>query len=308
MKKLYLMILALVMTVLATAITVYAGGDEVEITTDEPYNMYIGVSGEIVKFSPEEDGWYKFYTTGDYDTYVTIYNSNWDEIKSADDTNDGYNFCLKCELYQGYTYYLKINYYAEEDGETAQFPLYVEEAVVAVDVTITQEPYNMTVIEGFETVSMYCDGLEAEFTLSDGSVVDWSYVGSNAVGDGNAYVFVDNDGYGHYYIDLICENAYTRLFFDTVSNTKSYLLNHYVYDNASNIELYVPAAGTYQVVFADYTGNRLSNIDIVNFDAGSEGMYGIISEHGLLLDKDDKIMLWSDTTSLKPLCAAYTIR
>lgn len=65
--------------------TAFAGGDEIELSLDTPYEVWVGENVEIYRFSPSDDGWYRFYTSGDFDTYATLYNSNWEQITFADD-------------------------------------------------------------------------------------------------------------------------------------------------------------------------------------------------------------------------------
>jgi len=72
----------------------------------------------------------------------------------------------------------------------------------------------------------------------------------------------------------------------------------------------IPTAGTYSLVFADYEGGRLENIDIVpvNVTADKLGEITLASVKGVTLATSDKIMLWSDMTSFVPLCDAYVLK
>lgn len=241
--------LALAMMILITALPVLnasAGGDEVTITTDVPYDMWIGYEGEIVRFSPEEDGWYSFYTVGDYDTYATLYNSTWEQIAFCDDTEEDVNFLINVELYAGYTYYLEVFAYMDED-QTAQFQLNAVESVGAVDVEITKEPDTPTVIEGYEEDTISYDGLEAVFTLSDGTTVDWSYDDYDTVNGSYVHVEHFDDGTGHYYIDITCEAAFTRYYYTTVE----YNVDYITYDGPA-IEYYENSNGYYDESLYQY--------------------------------------------------------
>lgn len=287
---------------------VFAGGDEHEITVDTVYDMWIGEDGETVMFSPESDGWYKFYTTGDCDTFATLYNSNWDEIAFSDDTNEDFDFYIKHKLYAGYTYYLDVGVYLSEEETIANFPLYTEETLGVEEVIITQEPYDTTVVEGYEYETFSCEGLEATFTFSDGSEVDWSYADDDSVADSEVYIYVNDDGYGHYYIDIICDDAFARCFFETVDNSYAYIRDHYLTGDVSAAYVYVPESGTYNVIFAKYNGTRLDAVDIVPLTTEAAGVFEVPSEEGLMLSATDKIMLWDDAESIIPKCEAYVIQ
>ena len=288
-------------------IPVNAGGDEIEIKVEESYQMHIGESGETVKFSPTEDGWYKFYTTGEYNTYATLYNSNWDIIDVKDDTNDDFNFHMKLYLYSGYTYYLEVYAYKLENGATAKFELIVESAVGVEEVEVTKEPDNTTVIKGFEAQTIYCDGLEAIFTLSDGTKVEWAYSEDNTVGDSQVYVYIDDDGYEHYYIEIVCEEAYTKFFFDTIEPTAPTLLTHYRKDGNSVIDLYLPEKMDIIAAFADYENKILKSINCVPVEVSEAAVVSVISENKDALGEGDKIMLVGSINSMIPLCNAYTV-
>lgn len=221
-KLLAIMLSVLVLIASMPFMAVSAGGDEYVLTVDTPYNMWISNSGEIVRFSPEKDGWYKFYSTGEYDTYATLFNSTYEELRYADDSDEDMNFEFKIKLYSGYTYYLEVMAYGLEDEDTAKFDLYVTETAGAESLTITKEPDRTTVIEGFEAETMDCRGLEAEFTLTDGTTVNWSYNEDEKVAGSFVDISQGNDGAGHFYIDITCDEAFERYFFTTIENPVDY--------------------------------------------------------------------------------------
>ena len=67
-------------------------------------------------------------------------------------------------------------------------------------------------------------------------------------------------------------------------------------------------AKTYTVIFADYEDNRLANVDVVEYAADSDG-YATVSQtdKSFTLSTGDKIFVWEDLISLKPLCNHYEI-
>ncbi|MBO5008342.1 MAG: hypothetical protein J6D26_05865 [Clostridia bacterium] len=72
-----------------------------------------------------------------------------------------------------------------------------------------------------------------------------------------------------------------------------------------------PVAGTYTVIFADYEGERLANIEYttVTFTEETKGTALTASiTKGFSLSAGDKIMLWSDMTNFVPKCEAYVLK
>lgn len=72
----------------------------------------------------------------------------------------------------------------------------------------------------------------------------------------------------------------------------------------------IPTAGTYSLIFADYDGERLNDIDIVTVTVTEETIGEITkaSEKGVTLGTNDKIMLWQNMKNLVPMCEAYIIK
>ena len=76
------------------------------------------------------------------------------------------------------------------------------------------------------------------------------------------------------------------------------------------VSVVAPDAGTYTVVFADYEGERLANIEYttVTFTEETKGtVQDAFITKGFSLAAEDKIMLWSDMTNLIPKCEAYVL-
>lgn len=72
----------------------------------------------------------------------------------------------------------------------------------------------------------------------------------------------------------------------------------------------IPTAGTYTLVFADYEGGRLNDIDIVpiTVTADKVGRITQASKKSVTLGTGDKITLWQDITNLVPLCETYIVK
>ena len=71
-----------------------------------------------------------------------------------------------------------------------------------------------------------------------------------------------------------------------------------------------PESGTYTVIFADYEGKKLANIEYatVTFTEETKGTALTASiTKGFSLSTGDKIMLCSNMTNLVPKCEAYIV-
>ena len=271
MKKIMSFILVAVMLFTVAPFTAFAGGDEIEIFLDTPHNLWLGIDTETFKFTPTDDGWYNFSAVGDKtDTYATLYNSNWDEIAYCDDTSDSFNFDFSCKLYAGYTYYIEVGAYVD-DLESAIFDLIVTETVGVEEATITKEPDNTNCIIGYEELTSSLAGMEVTFTLSNGEEVVWSYDKSGTVVGETVEVYLDSDGYGHYYIDVVCGEGFDRFFYDMIENPVESIS---VY-SMDNIEMYEYSHGYYSD--GDYIYDYYLNGQIqINY---TDGTSEIVSFH-----------------------------
>lgn len=78
-----------------------------------------------LKFVPEESGTYRFYSEANADTCGTLYDSEFQEIQSDDDSGGDLNFAIVCELTQNQTYYLGSRFL--NDADLGSFYVYVTE-------------------------------------------------------------------------------------------------------------------------------------------------------------------------------------
>ncbi|MEE1060919.1 MAG: hypothetical protein UH080_03720 [Ruminococcus sp.] len=285
MKKILSVILTAVMLLSISPITAFAGGDEIELSLDTPYEVWVDKNAEVYRFTPSDDGWYRFYTSGDFDTYATLYNSNWDQITFADDWLADTDFDFSCKLYAGYTYYLEVGAYVEE-LELAKFNLYVCETVGVEEAVITKEPDDKTCIIGLENETVDLTGMEVTFTLSNGEEVLWSYDNSSYVAGNMVYVYTDYDGMGHYYVDVMCGDVFERLYLDMIENPVESIS---VY-SMSAIELYENSCGYL------YDGEYIYDYRIpddakmqINYKDGSSAVvdYQGITSDGFYFRSDD---------------------
>lgn len=281
MKKIISIVLISVMLLSLMPFTAFAGGDEIELELDTKYEVWVGEDVEIYRFTPTEDGWYKFYTEGDCNTYATLFNSNWDQIDFADDSYDDSNFSLTYKLYSGYTYYLEVGAYVEET-QVVKFNLFATETVGVEDAYISKKPDDTTCIIGLEYESIDLSGMEVTFTLSDGEEVVWSYDEGNTVAGFYVDYSIDSDGYGNYYVEVVCGEGYDRLMFDMIENP----VESISVESMSAIELYENTSGYfteqgyyhYQYAMPEDAKIRIKYIDgtesVVNYhDQPIDGFY-----------------------------------
>ena len=95
---------------------IYVGDSRyVSVTDNSPYHYF--------RFIPEESGEYKFYSESGYDTYVTLYDEDENEINHNDDSETDSDFCLIAYLEGGTTYYFETRQYSLW---SAEFTVYLE--------------------------------------------------------------------------------------------------------------------------------------------------------------------------------------
>ena len=87
-------------------------------------------AGNIVFFSftPEETDYYRFYSTGDYDTYGYLYDENFETLNTDDDEGEDMNFDLFYKMEAGTLYYCAAELVSKE--ETGSFTVRLEKKVL----------------------------------------------------------------------------------------------------------------------------------------------------------------------------------
>lgn len=216
-KKILSVVIASLLLISALPFASASALGEYEVNIFEPYEMTVGEKGETVKFTPAEDGWYRFYTLGNCDTYATLYNALHSEIDYADDTPSSINFSLNCKLYKGYTYYLSVGAYGT-DFVDKSFTLCVEESIGVEGIYISKEPDNPTVVEDYEYQTSFCEGMEVEFTMSDESVATWAYGDDQEINGIPINVEFDFSLLGKFYVEISCGDASAKYYFTTIEN------------------------------------------------------------------------------------------
>ena len=103
----------------------------------------------------------------------------------------------------------------------------------------------------------------------------------------------DSDG------DCICDDC------DEYTLTDFTIVNYNEETNEATV--FAPKSGKYVLVFADYEGSKLNNVDTVEYDF-TEGVNKVSQgNETFVLGSGDKIMLWYDMVNLVPVCDALTL-
>ncbi len=120
-KKITLFFTTLIVAVLCFTVTAYAGtsiDSATRVYAGHDYNVNIEYDNTeyYYYFIPTVSGTYSFYSTGNLDTYGTIYDSNYSVIKTSDDDGSDSNFLIKQNLTKGTVYYFSARTYGYTPG------------------------------------------------------------------------------------------------------------------------------------------------------------------------------------------------
>ena len=145
------------------------------IEVGQEKNVVLDGEEAYYHFTPNEDGYYSFYSyDNDHDTYGYILNSDMEIITSDDDGGDGNNFKVKYQLEAGVTYVLKARFFNTENS--GSFKVCVEQTKYVTALEIVSLPEKTEYVEGFVNagnINYY--GLKLKVTWSDGSTTNWKY-------------------------------------------------------------------------------------------------------------------------------------
>ena len=155
-------IVAMSMVIMGSAAYSELDGVYVSVGQDESVN---------IEFKPETSGLYSFYSTGDCDTYITLYDAGENYIKSNDDGKNDYNFNLVYELEAGETYNLEVGLYSS--SETGEFYVYSE--FIQCE-SLENNQIKMHVNDGDETFVKFVPEVDGIYQLYN---QDFNAVGSN---------------------------------------------------------------------------------------------------------------------------------
>ncbi len=116
-------------------------------------------AGETVycPFIPTKNTWYAIYSTGSFDTYGILSDSNRNTLMTDDDSGSDYNFKLTRELTAGTTYYIGVKFYSSSDS-----------GVVNIVIEETENPYPGYL--EFNTNTIYGEAISSDI-ISDYDLV-----------------------------------------------------------------------------------------------------------------------------------------
>ncbi len=154
--------------------SVFAEGYEPLLLGDN--EILLEQSEEVsLSFTPEIDGYYRFFSTSDGDPYVNIFNSEFSCLCGDDDSGTDYNFSVKHYLEAGQTYIVSIGNYSPFSFLCT---VTAKPSKALTGLEITSMPDNTECIPGISEPDY--SGLEMTAKWSDGTETYWSW---NADGD-----------------------------------------------------------------------------------------------------------------------------
>ena len=121
-------------------------------------------------FTPDEDGYYAFYSNSNEDTYGYIRDENMNELVSDDDSGSGSNFKVKYQMIAGTTYILDARFYSNMTGS---FDVAIEQTKFITKLEIESLPTKTDYIKGFAYGNLNYDGLVLKATWSDNTTTVW---------------------------------------------------------------------------------------------------------------------------------------
>ena len=154
---------------ITASFTLSVGENSVDITEDEPQ--------PYCAFTPTESAPFVFYSTGNEDTYASLYSADGSYIVDNDDGGEGNNFLIKSNLTAGETYYLRVRYYNTDVTGSIPVTVMQKQAANALSITRNGEAVeSLTVYEksqlqlGSKLLPENCEEEDVKWSSSDDSV------------------------------------------------------------------------------------------------------------------------------------------
>ena len=240
-----------------------------ELTSNVQADAIINNAGTscYFAFTPNESGYYAFFSISDADTYGYIIDENANTLASNDDDGDGSNFKIKYLMEAGKTYILQARYYSSD--QTGNFGVCIEKIKYITDLEIINMPVRSEYIKEFILDALDFTGLRLKVTWSDGSTTNWAYDGSWYIED--EYVSRDmssTEESGNVVIN--CGDASVTLSLTLIDNPVDYIeivtapTREYIYGDREWGWLY--SDGSYDFYPSDLTGLKfvVHNMDGTN--------------------------------------------
>ena len=192
------------------------GKKPIEETTDGAKNIFsddglsiglnrysVAAAGETYyrPFKPEKTDTYVFCSVGSSDTYGYLLDGDRNQLKSDDDSGDGFNFRIARELTAGQTYYLGVRYYST--STTGSIDVIVEQQ--------NPDPFDGTV--EWNTNDLQFKGA-TPYVIANGAAQTPRFTVKDAAGnpidaDNYTYYFRENVNAGTAYVIVIMRGAYS---------------------------------------------------------------------------------------------------
>jgi len=121
----------------------------IEVFDGSTVNVSVIIEGDVdyYLFNPLTTGYYYMYSTGDYDTYINVYDQYEELYDLDDDSGSGYNFGLLCYFESGQSYYITVELY--DETETGDFTWTLER-----NDYLGNEDFDSAVIIDAETINV----------------------------------------------------------------------------------------------------------------------------------------------------------
>lgn len=186
---------------------------EVSVAKDEP---------SFLSFTPQIEGWYRFYSESAVDPYISVYDEDDNEIAYGDDEygeDDNLNFSIKVYLEADCHYLIEIGRWGVYDEQYSDVTVFVTKEADAVSMEITQYPYDMTCVRGMEYETADFTGLEVLITMNNGEEISWSYeddyFDADALPVDVEIYFDENDDV---YVEVFCGGVSESFYLEVVEN------------------------------------------------------------------------------------------
>ncbi len=263
------------------------------------------VRSRFFEFTPQEDGYYAFYSEGEwggYNMYANLYDSEWNYLDTDEESGVGQQFYLVRYLEKDKKYYFEATHSAEEiypdpgsvEGDsyypTESIRVGVEKAEIVSEINITNYPDRMTYYKDFVEESVDYRGLEADLVFTDGRVEHYEYYSAtNDIFGATVDVGLSKDENGEYIVCVTAGYGYTEFYLDVLDVTvESLTLNSppttvYVLDtplsgfyDSENPNIYHfhpddPEGISLTVNFSDGTNKTYTDADFVHNSTRLDG-------------------------------------
>ncbi|MDO4413700.1 MAG: Ig-like domain-containing protein [Erysipelotrichaceae bacterium] len=113
------------------------------ITVDETVTVDIDTAGKMIyyEFTPETAGHYVFQSSGTIDTYCTLYDADFNQLKTDDDSAGNSQFKLVYKMETGVTYYYGARLYSSGNTGSFEATLSVYEPIQVTELAFGAERY-----------------------------------------------------------------------------------------------------------------------------------------------------------------------